>query len=64
MIAFMELCARIFLFIISTNIGTNIIIPIVNTTNNVILDALIQMNLAIITPTTATVTITIRITAV
>ena len=64
MIACMELCARIFLFIIIINIGTNIIIPIVNTTNNVTLDALIQMNLAIITPTTATVTISIRITAV
>ena len=64
MIAFIELCSRIFLFIIIIDIGTNIIIPIVNTTNNVILDALIQMNLAIITPTTATVTITIRITAV
>ena len=64
MIACMELCARIFLFIIIINIGTNIIIPIVNTTNNVIPDALIQMSLAIITPTTATITITIRITAV
>ena len=64
MIACMELCARIFLFIIIINIGTNIIIPIVNTTNNVIPDALIQMSLAIITPTTATVTITSCITAV
>ena len=64
MIAFMELCVRIFPFIIIINIGTNIIIPIVNTTNNVIPDALIQMSLAIITPTTATITIIIRITAV
>ena len=64
MIACMELCARIFLFIIIINIGTNIIIPIVNTTDNVTLDVLIQMNPDIITPTTATVTITIRITAV
>ena len=64
MVAFMELCAPIFLFIIIINLGTNIIIPIVNTTNNVILDAFIQMNLAIITPTTATVTTTVRITAV
>ena len=59
----MELFTQIFLFII-INIGTKIFIPIVNTNNNVILDALIHMNRAVIPPTTATVTITIRITAV
>ena len=60
----MDLCARTFLFIITIHIGISIIIPIVNTTNNVILDALIQTDLANITPTTATVTTTVRITAV
>ena len=64
MLDLIELFTQIFLFIINIRIGTNIIILIVNTNNNVILDALIHMNLAILPPTTATLTITIRITAV